>query len=64
LAHDRDRQIGWRPAEHVGQDRYAFAAVNPLHRFKDVFAALLDVVVGPDRDCLDLTLRPYHMFQR
>ncbi|GAB4069632.1 hypothetical protein GCM10028812_34020 [Ancylobacter sonchi] len=40
------------------------AGVDRLHRGDDVETALLDVVIGPDGDGLDLGLRSHHMFQR
>src|SRR5262249_15870135 len=43
--------------------RDAVAAVNAFDRLDDVFAALLAVVVGADRNRLDLRLRADHMFQ-
>src|SRR6185369_6154425 len=50
-------------AEHVGQDHDPVAQVGALHRLDDVAAALLDVVVGPDRDGLDLLLLADHVLQ-
>ena len=60
----RDRKVRRRAAEHVGQDRDAVAGVDALHRFDDVLAALLDVVVGADGHGLDLLLRTDHVLQR
>ena len=40
------------------------AACDALDGLNDILAALLDVVVGPDRDRLDLALRADHMLQR
>ena len=63
-AHAGDREIGGRAAEHVGQDRDAIAGIDALHRFDDVLAALLDIVVGTDGDRFDLLLRTDDMLQR
>src|SRR5262249_12636854 len=54
---------GGSAAKHVGEDRHPLAAVHALDRLDDVLAALLDVVVGPDRYGLDLLLRTDHVFQ-
>ena len=61
--HHRDREVGRGAAEHVGQDHHAVAGVGALHRLDDVAAALLDVVVGADRDGLDLLLLADHVLQ-
>src|SRR6516225_2026361 len=63
-AHDRDREVRGRAAEHVGEDGDPFARVHALDRLDDVVAALLDVVVGIDGHRLDLGLRPHHMLKR
>ena len=62
-AHHRNREIGRRAAEHVGQDGNAVAAVDAFDRLDDVLAALLDVIVGADRHRLDLALRTHDMLQ-
>src|SRR5262249_40566743 len=62
-AHHRNSKIRWRAAEHIGQDGDAIAAVDALNRFDDILAALLDIVVGADRHCLDLALRTYDVLQ-
>jgi hypothetical protein len=64
LAHDRYRQVGWRTAKHIGENRDAFTAVDALDGVEDILAALLHIVVGTDSDCLDLTLGPNDMLQR
>ncbi len=61
LVHDRDRQIRGRAAKHVGQENHARAVVDGLDRRHDVAPPLLDVVVGPDRDRLDVALSADHM---
>src|SRR5215471_15911058 len=61
--HHRDCKVGGGAAKHVGEDRHPLAAVHALDRLDDVLAALLDVVVGPDRYRLDLLLRADHVFQ-
>src|SRR5439155_717989 len=63
-AHHRYREVGGCAAEHVGEDGHAFAAVHALDRFDDVLATLFDVVVGADRDRLDLLLGADHVLQR
>jgi AMP-binding enzyme len=42
----------------------AVPAIDALDRLDDVFAALLDVIVGPDRHRLDLLLGAYHVLER
>ena len=61
--HHRDREVGGRAAEHVGEDHDAVAGVGALDRLDDVAPALLDVVVGADRDGLDLLLLADHVLQ-
>ena len=62
--HDRNRQIGWRAAEHIGENDNADAAIDLLHRRDDVLAALLHIVFGADGDGGDLLLRADDMFER
>src|SRR5262249_18858121 len=50
-------------AEHMGEDSPPLAAAHALARLDDVLAALLHVVVGPDRHRLDLLLRAHHVLQ-
>ena len=63
-AHHRNREVGGRAAEHVGEDGDALAGIDALHRLDDVLAALLDVVVGADGHGLDLLLRADDVFER
>jgi hypothetical protein len=56
--HHRNREIGGRAAEHVGEDHHTVAGVGARDRLDDVVAPLLDVVVGPDHDGLDLLCSP------
>src|SRR4030095_9542516 len=49
--------------EHVGEDRHPVTAVDAGDRVDDVLAALLDVVIGADRDRLDLPLGPHHRLE-
>src|SRR5262249_12033348 len=62
-AHHRDREVGGRAAEHIGEDGDPFPAVPPFDRFDVALAGFLDVVVGPDRPRLDLLLRADYVFQ-
>ena len=55
--HDRDGEIGWRAAEHVGEDDHALAAIGPADSLDDIGAALFHVVFRADRDCLEGFLR-------
>ena len=57
----RDRQVGRRAAEHVGQQHDAVAGVAPADTGLDLGAAVVDVVVGPDADRVDVPLRTDHM---
>src|SRR5262249_48425881 len=61
--HHRDCEVGGCAAEHIGEDSHPLAAVHALDRLDDVLAALLHVVVGPDRHRLDLLLRAHHVLQ-
>ena len=63
-AHHRDRKIRRRASEHIGENGYSIAAVDALDGFDDVVASLLNVIVGPDHDCLDLLLRTDHVLER
>ena len=46
----RDREIGGRAAEHVGQQDHAVALLDLGDAVQDVVPALLHVVVGADAD--------------
>ena len=46
--HHRDRKVGRRAAEHVGQDDHAGAVIDSGDRVQDVLAALFHVVLGTD----------------
>ena len=59
--HHRDREVGRRAAEHVGQQHHAVAGVAPADTGLDLGAAVLDVVVGPDADRIDVPLRADHV---
>src|SRR5690606_38542106 len=61
LLHDRDRQVGRRAAEHVGEQDDAGSGIGPGNRRQDFGAAFLDIIVGADGNRLDLTLRADHM---
>ena len=54
--HHRDREVGGRAAEHVGEDHDAVAGVGGIDAGEDVAAALFHVVVRTDGHGLDLLL--------
>ena len=59
--HDRDRQVGRRAAEHVGEDDDAGTGIGARHRIDDVATALLHIVVGADRHGFKVLLRSDNM---
>ena len=64
LVHHRDGQIGRRAAEHVGQHDHAVARIGAVDGLDDLPAAHGDIVLGADRNGLQLLLRPDHVLER
>jgi hypothetical protein len=58
------RQIARRPAKHVGHQYNTLAKVHSLYRRADLGAPLIDVILGPDADSLDVILRPHDVLDR
>ena len=64
MLHDRDREVGRRAAEHVGQHDHAVAGVAGPRPLQDLAAPLFHVVLGADADRRDALLRTDDMLQR
>nr|CAI0340169.1 conserved hypothetical protein [Rhizobiaceae bacterium] len=62
-AHHGNGEVRGGAAEHVGEDDDAMALVGLHHRFQDILAALVHVVLGADADGLDRLLRTNDMFK-
>jgi len=55
--HNRDREIGGRAAEHIGEHDHARPAVDVADGGNDILAPLFDIVIRTDGNRLDLLLR-------
>ncbi len=53
-----------RATEHVGENGDAVAGIDAVYRFYDVAATEIGIVLGPDRDRLDLLLRTHDVLER
>ena len=64
LIHDRDRQVGRRAAEHVGEQHDAVALLGAGDAVEDLGPTLLHVVVRADADGGDVDLPPDDVLER
>ncbi len=61
--HARQGEVGGRAAEHVGQHDDAGTRIHAANRVEDVASTHFHIVVGADRDRLDLLLRADHVLE-